>query len=155
MNFKETILQMTPKEIILTMVESLKNPVIRVNMRYFGGYNQQHNNGGFVTECFGCAATNTVCRIAQKTFTPDNIKGRNSRATFLYCEEEFLMNFEFAIDALRTGDVEKYNSFMCKIHPGGCIPESHISMVKLTEIHNDNYKQQEILNPYIKLANLL
>ena len=101
--FKEKVQSMTGREIVLAMVEGLENPAVEVDMDTFG----DDING----KCFGCAATNTICKISGKTFDAPSIIGTNSRADFITTGRQFLSDFEDAIDELRLGKVDQYNRF--------------------------------------------
>ena len=83
----------------MSMVEGLQNPVINIKMDDFG-YSESNI-------CFGCAATNTVCKISNKTFTPDSIYHRSDRADFINTDHTFLAQFEHAIDSLRSGKISR------------------------------------------------
>lgn len=100
-SFKEKVQSMTAKEIIQSMIDGLKAKHIRINMNTFGDF---HNN-----ECFGCAATNTVCEISNQKFTLFNISNIDKRSRFLSVDSEFLRNFEYAINELRLGNIIGYN----------------------------------------------
>ncbi len=102
MNFKEKVQSMTAKEIILAMVEGLRNPTVKVDMNEFGGVNDK----GI---CYGCAATNIICKITGKKFTKNNIENRERRSDFINTDFDFLEAFENAIDFLRMGDLDNYN----------------------------------------------
>ena len=90
MNFEETVRAMSMKEIIMAMVNGLRNPHVKVVMSSFG-----HMKDGI---CFGCAATNTVCEITGKTYDEGVIEYATDRAKFMNCTYIFLHKFESAID---------------------------------------------------------
>ena len=103
-SFKEKVQSMTAKEIIMAMVEGLQNPSIKVDMDTFGSV-----KGGI---CFGCAATNTVCKISGKVFDGYNIWDVIDRGILINSNPDFLDSFESAIDALRHGGTtDVYNSY--------------------------------------------
>ena len=104
--FKEKVLSMTAKEIIMSMVEGLQNPVITINMDTYGE--------AIEGVCFGCAATNAVCKISGKVFTEDNID-EDLRSNFLKTDRLFLSEFEMAIDNLRAGGIKSYNFYANEI----------------------------------------
>ena len=56
-NFKEKVQAMSAKEIIMAMVEGLRNPVTKIHMGTYGKVE------GDV--CYGCAATNAICKIGK------------------------------------------------------------------------------------------
>jgi len=63
--FRQQVLSMTAGEIIMSMVKGLEKPVTKIDMDTYG----QTRDG----VCYGCAATNTVCKIAKVKFTQNNI----------------------------------------------------------------------------------
>lgn len=138
MNFKEKVQSMTAKEIIMAMVESLKHPVVKIDMMTFG-----EGEGDI---CYGCAATNTICKISDKIFTPYHIRNITARAYFINCDKYFLSAFEDAIDCLRSGNVDGYNN-IAKI--------CHFASIKINDTllpYLDNSYTNEDLEPYIQLA---
>lgn len=150
MKFEDKVRSMTAKEIILAMVTSLIHPpTINVDMTSFG-YVKKTGWWIFKKEvCFGCAATNTICEIAGKKFTPSSILDINTRSEFVNSDYAFMRYFEMAIDSLRRGNVGHYNSV------------AHIQhFAKITEIsgqylpHLSTDYTNEDLTPYIRLANL-
>lgn len=113
----EKIRSMTAKEIVLTMVESLKYPVTdRVDMGTFG----RISNG----VCYGCAATNLICKIGMlnpKTeFINDDPLGyggmmysyqlSNDEAKVRQAKD-VIGYFEHAIDELRKACIGTYNHY--------------------------------------------
>ena len=103
-SFKEKVQSMTAKEIIMAMVEGLQSPAVKVDMDTFGSV-----KGGI---CFGCAATNTVCKISGKVFDGYNIWDVIDRGILINSDPDFLDLFESAIDALRQGGTTAiYNSY--------------------------------------------
>ncbi len=101
--FRQQILSMTAGEIIMSMVKGLEKPVTKINMSTFGSSNND--------VCYGCAATNTICKITDVKFNKLNIKRREYRATAVKSTEQFLELFECAIDELRRGYIDGYNSY--------------------------------------------
>lgn len=136
-NLEEKIKSMSAKEIILAMVDSLKNPVTKVNMYSFGSYED-----GI---CYGCAATNAICRIGM--LDPEvellSISGPKYRNY-----SDLISGFEDAIDCLRNGYIKRYNSLAQK-YGFATITES----TELPKIDNDSYQDPEVLQAYIDLAN--
>lgn len=105
--FKETVRSMTAKEIIMAMVEGLRNPSCRVDMSTFG-HILLDEKGDRV--CFGCAATNATALIAGIDLTPSNINQKCREEQLCPGDDElFVMGFECAIDHLRNGNIEYYN----------------------------------------------
>ena len=140
MSFKEKVQAMTAKEIIMAMVEGLQNPVIAVNMDTFG---MIENN-----ICYGCAATNTVCKISGKVFDAESIDWRGARAELVQSRIDFLRHFEAAIDSLRKGYIWAYN---------GRAEEIGVAQINFnyeTDLpYLDNNYTPEDLQAYINLAN--
>ena len=101
MNFQEKVQAMKASEIVQAMVDGLKAAHVKVSMSTFG--NAHHGI------CYGCAATNTLCQISGKTFTPDVIDESYNRSMFIESDLEFMLWFEHAIDNLRSGDILCYN----------------------------------------------
>lgn len=140
LNFKEKVQAMTGKEIIMVFVDSLLNPVIRVDMSTYGSV-----ENGF---CYGCAATNTVCKIAGKVFNAANITHEFARAEFIKSDSEFLYYFEVAINSLRKGCLFDYNYYAGRI---GISKVRNYAAISLPYLNND-YTQAD-LQAYIDLAN--
>jgi len=137
--FEEKVRAMTPKEHIMNMVEALRQPMVNVDMSTFGD-----ENGGV---CFGCAATNAVCRINDIAFPPTHIYGRKAQSDFIGADIEFLRNYENAIDELRGGYLERCDYWFGQIElpaikkkPGLYLPEL-----------DDDYTEADLL-PYVELA---
>lgn len=151
--FKEKVLTMTAKEIIMAMVESLKNPVTRIDMGTYGAlykpYNFKTDTYSKKSYCYGCAATNTICHIADIKLTAKNIVSCSLRAKALKVDEEFLDWFESAIDALRRSDIDDYNGYAEKISIAQITEPFGFYLPEL----DDNYTTEE-LDHYIELANL-
>jgi hypothetical protein len=131
--FKKTVEKMKPSEIVMAMVNGLKNAHYNVHMDTFGDYKD-----GI---CFGCAATNTICEIFQKKFTIDNILGRKSRADFLECDYVFLCDFEEAIDLLRRGNAKSFLHTLRNI----IYLKKHDVMVLISNIESDLKKELQPL----------
>ncbi len=140
MNFEDKVKSMTAKEIIMNMVEALNNPSINVDMRDFGRYDED----GI---CFGCAATNTICRISGVIFNQTNIE-TYGRADSLNVDRDFMDNFEYSINQLRSGDLEFYNQFARR---GGFAVITNPENLKLPILTTDSYLEN--LQPYVYLAN--
>lgn len=150
MTFKEKVQSMTAKEIIMNMVEGLKNPTVKIDMYTFGVF-----RGGI---CYGCAATNAICRLLggfeenvhyiKENEIADLVEVKwlsNERSSIL--ELSFLARFELAIDDLRFGWISHYNTiakeegFATIIHKGN-----------LPQLNTRDYLNH--LGAYIELANL-
>ena len=145
MNFKEKVQAMSAKEIIMAMVEGLRNPVTKIRMNTYGGVRNDI--------CYGCAATNTICKIANLDVDYLISKRPIGTMTFIFSDHEkydeqaeFIDEFENAINYLRSGEIEEYNYLAEKIQIGLINP-----IVFLPEL-TDEYTEEELLE-YVKLAN--
>jgi len=147
MNFKEKVQSMTAKEIILAMVDSLTHPpIINIDMETYG-----ENKRGV---CFGCAATNTICKISGVVFTSENIGNRRSRAKAVNDDifndtiDDFVYCFERAINGLRQSNLQTYNLFTKHEKFAEIVNPLDIELPRL-----DNNYTNDDLKPYIELAN--
>lgn len=167
MNFKEKIRSMSAKEIVQAMINSLiPPPVINIRMASFGTYDSEVIRKpikilGITLRkqkekkiCYGCAATNTICKISNKVFTPDVISFREERAAFLETDPFFLGIFESAIDSLRTGDTYGYNVHAKKGN-FATIPEEILQEFEDSLPCLKDYYTKEDLEDYQKLADRL
>lgn len=141
-NFKEKVQSMTAKEIIMVMVEGLRNPVTEIDIHSFGDVRD-----GI---CYGCAATNVICKIGN--INEEEFLEVKPEGTMLYFgksegEREFLDKFENAINSLRRGSICVYNM------RAGDIGIATIEDGKygLPELSNDYTEEQ--LERYVELAN--
>jgi hypothetical protein len=105
-NLKQEVDPMKLYQIVEVMVESLKNPIIKVDMNYFGTVYDQ--------VCYGCAATNAICKIADTKYDFENISRGELRSKFLKVDYDYLCFFETAIDNLRVGNIIAFYSNICK-----------------------------------------
>lgn len=159
--FESIVKGMSAKEIIMAMVDSLTPPpVINIEMNTFGTaeriveqektkflwWTVKPEKYKFI--CYGCAATNTICKIAGKTFDPSNIGSRTKRADFLNANFDFLEIFENAIDYLRRGHVKMYNDNARQI---GIAEINNVLLKNVPYLAND-YTIDE-LDVYRELAN--
>jgi hypothetical protein len=140
--FEEIVRSMSAKDIILAMVESLRDPCVILNMSTYGEVSL--SNG----KCYGCAATNTICRISGIKFTSENLESLNDRASAVNSDRKFLDNFESAIDDLRKGNIETYNDIADRIDIAKINDDGDISLPYI----KTNFREDE-LDQYIKLAN--
>jgi len=140
-DFIDKVRSMTAKEIVLAMVEGLENPVTEIDMDTFGVVKDEI--------CYGCAATNAICRIAK--ISKEDFLKINPIETMrsAYTERSsFIQRFESAINRLRYGDIEGYNVFAYRIFSE--IDEKDFSLPVL----NNRFTKNE-LNEYKKFAELL
>ena len=141
--FKNVVKAMTIKEIVMAMINGLRNPHVEVNM---GTYGDVKDN-----ICFGCAATNTVCEITGKTFTAENIEYYKDRANFIGTNIRFLILFEEAINDLRTGQMfSSYNRCAKQI---GIAKVPYINERSLPRLTTDYSKEE--LDVWEQWANTL
>lgn len=148
--FEEKVRSMTAKEIIMAMVDSLTPPsLIKIEMNSFGYYRSWRGIFSFLKKpvCYGCAATNTICKISGVTFTHENITDRLSRALAVKSTSDFIELFEEAIDDLRKGDIREYNNRARK----GRFATINDSGRYLPHLNSDYSESQ--LESYAQLAN--
>ena len=151
-DLEQKIKSMSAKQIILAMVDGLKNPPCKIDMTSFGTTYRSHLKSGEQGKrkvCFGCAATVTICKIARKKFNANNIDHRIKRSAALRVDFEFLHSFELAIDCLRRGNLGGYNN-MARSGGFATIDFQHVELPP--HIDNINYKKREVLSAYRKLA---
>lgn len=144
---KEKVQSMTSAEIIWAMVEGLEDPACEVDMTTY-----LNANTGLRSYCFGCAATQTICKISGiERITPEQASGKPSIFELMPSEKEahhrgsFVDKFETAIDGLRRGRIDYYNNFtedlgIAKIK----------SKIPLPELTSEDY--EENLHHYKLLA---
>ena len=150
-SFEDTLKALTSKELILVMVESLRNPKTQIKMDTFGSI---YGDG----ICYGCAATNTILYLTGKDAT-DDVDPKD--LDLLEHGECVLMNrkdvtgyhnimyFETAIDAMRSGDLQAANMFLYKLKVGF----EFISNPADIELpYLDDYYTEEELDVYVQLA---
>lgn len=150
------IRSLTPKQVIMSMVEGLKNPKTKISMSTFG-----YQEGGV---CYGCAATNTLCQIfdiqnpvgwlpvvndSEVLDSCSITPGFRLSAPKLYEITEDIRLFEYAVDYLRRGDLLFANFSLSKldINPIRYSNELESALPRLT----DSYTLED-LEPYIRLA---
>lgn len=130
--FEETVRAMTRKQILQAMIDGLKKPAVAVD---FGTYGTVLND-----VCFGCAATNAICKIAGITFLPNEIIDSYNRAKAINSDIKFIKLFEMAINALRFGDARSYNRSANMIEID-CFTINEIGIYSdFPGLHNSNYK---------------
>ena len=143
LTFEEKVRSMTAKEIIMAMVEGLENPVTKMDMSTFG----------YVLKgvCYGCAATNTICKIAgfDEEKTAKTLKSLLTGFRNSYLGDyEFVQSFEFAIDLLRLANIEQCNHYLKNIRLPQIVNPKGIVLPALYD-----YYTHTQLNEYRKLAN--
>lgn len=143
--FEEKVKSMTAKEIIMAMVKGLKRPKVEVDMDDYGYYRTEQDG---TKVCCGCAATNTVCRIAEIKFTPETVSEVSRRAEAVKSDYDFFSDFEYAIDDLRRGWIKSYNLSADAL---GIAEITNHKNLELPELETNNYKEN--LHYYEALAN--
>jgi hypothetical protein len=148
MTFEQKVRSMTAKQIIMAMVTALTHPpMVKIDMNSYGTIKYDAVSSQPV--CFGCAATNTICQIGKKVFTPDNIEFLNRRAKFMGSSVSFLYTFERAINSLRLGGIIGYNYLANEIKIAEIEKGYSIYLPKLYTDYTNND-----LEHYKKLADL-
>lgn len=151
--FEQRVLSMSAKQIIMAMVEALTHPpIINVDMRSFGDVRivQKARLFGLIpakTKCFGCAATNTICKISGITLDTSNVECLNKRAQAINSDRDFLSKFEVAINSLRCGSILGYNTALSTTGVAEITNPLDIEL----PILETNYTNND-LTPYIALA---
>ncbi len=148
------IKSMTAKEIIMAMVDGLKNPMTVIDMGTFG---EVYEEDGV---CYGCAATNAICNIqgTSKQKIKNEIKNelmhgyhytvrKTKRDLCTVDNIRFITDFEYGIDYLRSGDISAYNHYS---HKAGFAKISSKG-IDLPPLYTDFTTKQ--LEQYVKLAN--
>ena len=120
MNFEQKVKSMSAHDIIMAMVEGLKNPSIGIEMQSYGICKDNI--------CYGCAATVTVMNIADVTFNESTIK-QDKHCKAVGSSFGFLASFEDAIDMLRRGNVKLYN-IIAKHNGFATIKQWHIPILQ-------------------------
>lgn len=135
--FVDKIRSMSAKEIVLSMVDALRNPVVKVDIHSWG----EKTNG----VCYGCAATNQILKISG--FNPEEVLNEweqplYSRSNFTESDEiialkDVVRYFEMAINELRKGNIKDYNRYavMCGIKE---LPHSYEKHLYIGNSYTDN-----------------
>lgn len=105
------IRKMNPKQIVLNMIDGLENPVTKIDMGTFG-------HKGKRGVCFGCAATNAICRLGnfnpKEVLMDENLVGNSRKYSnngYVMREDDrnTIYRYELAIDSLRNADLRGFN----------------------------------------------
>jgi hypothetical protein len=162
MDFKATVLAMSGKEVVMSMVNGLRKPRLKVDMGTFGTVKDQSKSKSIKKNvCYGCAATNTICEIANVTLDETNVFSTYLRATAVNSNAYFMARFENAINELRKGNVSDYNT-TAKDLGMAILSRSSIPLPRLINSYSsaqlDAYEafanEQEIQSPVGKDANI-
>lgn len=107
MKFEDRIKGMTAKEVVMSMVNGLRDPQTKINMDTFGKV-----ESGI---CFGCAATNAVCNLMgfKTGDLPELLDGGFGKSNI--GNKNFVRNFESAINYLRIGNLYGCNKLLEEI----------------------------------------
>lgn len=134
--FENKIKSMSAYDIIMAMVEGLRNPRTRIDMDTFG----------LMIEgiCFGCAATNAILHIMDA-----NEEEVKSHVLYIKSDDcsRAVYFFERAINLLRMGRLESYNAYVKDL---GFAQITPIPGQYLPDLDNDYTEEQ--LQEYVKLA---
>lgn len=133
--FEKKVKSMSAYDIIMAMVEGLRNPRTRIDMSTFGSI----RNG----ICYGCAATNAILHIM-------NANGEEVKSHVTYtstCDDSPLYEFECAINDLRCGLLGSCNANATRLGLARITP---IPGQILPVLSNDYTEEQ--LQEYVKLA---
>jgi len=130
---EQKIRSLSAKEIIMAMVEGLKNPKTKIDMTTYG----EVRSKGI---CYGCAATNAIIQLSD--YTP------KEACELYYKVNGVIVYFEMAINALRQGNIIYYNLISLDIS----LPQIKEPDFEVPYISSD-YTQED-LEPYIKLAEM-
>lgn len=129
---------MSAHDIIMAMVEGLKNPKTKINMNTYGEIRED--------VCFGCAATNAILHIMDAN--EDEVKSHVTDRSSRYAHPERMLDaFECAIDSLRCGYVFLYNYLAPTYRFAPITPMPGQELPKLGDDYTD-----EQLQEYVKLA---
>ena len=134
--FEEKVQSISAHDIIMSMVNGLRNPKTLIDMGTYGKMRE-----GI---CFGCAATNAILNIMNA-----NEEEVKSYVTYgpIHDGDLPLYGFEYAIDRLRCGKVEDYNALAKRRGLAQIVP---IPGQDLPLLGNDYTEEQ--LKEYEKLA---
>lgn len=146
---ESTLRQLTPKQVIIAMVNGLKHPRTKIDMETFG-----RKEGGV---CYGCAATSAICELFDIKNPGDYIQEQEYASAFGFSNtilnkveyKEDIIYFERAINYLRMAEVSKANMYLSSL---GIKPIKYeLDKVHCLECLGDNYTLEQ-LEPYIALA---
>lgn len=119
-SFKDNIAAMTGAELVQSMINGLRHRWVHFDANTFGKADYPSCGSDDVI-LYGCPACNLECEVHTGAFDANSIGDRKTRATFLGIttkgcsgvrpDENWLENFEMAINDLRQGDITGYNSY--------------------------------------------
>lgn len=146
----DKIKSMNVKNIIIVMVESLRKPQTKIDM---GTWGEKYED----CFCYGCAATNTICKIGGLKPMQVLKEQQADRYGFGYIDindEHYIWHFEIVVDLIRQALFEETNRVLIKYLGIDPMPESLIEKFKNLPILGNNYTSEE-LDEYEKFANSL
>lgn len=109
---------MTPKQLILHMVEAWRNPVTKRDTLDFGSFDKQG-------VCWGCVATNFIVKTDPDLFEKWQSEYSDDNLADIPIYGDFIHHLESAIDSLRVGELNYANY--------------HFKNLKLPQIINPNW----------------
>lgn len=125
---------MTGKEVVLVMIAGLEKEHVKIDMATFG----EVRDG----VCFGCAATNAICEIANIKI--EYVLERQAEEGFegyfksIRAKAQIVDYFESAINSLRFGDIGRYNSRLAILDMDNLyLP---FPKINLPPLNTDDYK---------------
>ena len=133
---EEKIKSMSAHDIIMAMVEGLRNPKTKIDMSTFGVV-----KGGI---CYGCAATNAVLHIIDAN--EEEVKTHTTSRS-PYFAGVTVYAFERAINWLRVGDLTLYNANASGGGFAHIVPMPGLVLPRLTTRYTKKQLQE-----YVKLA---
>lgn len=136
--FENKVKSMTAHDIIMAMVDGLRQPRTKIDMSTFGEIEE-----GI---CYGCAATNAILHIMEVKEEEEIKDHIRTFPDYRLCPP-FVTHFESAMDYLRRGRVDGYNYFTAKL---GIAPITPMPGHELPYLGDDYTEEQ--LQQYVKLA---
>lgn len=136
--FEEKVKSMSAYDIIMAMVNGLRDPKTRIDMSTFGSIRE-----GI---CYGCVAANAVLHImdANKEEVKSHVHYRQKYEKY---DNSPLRAFEYAINDLRCGLLGSYNASATRLGLARITPMPGQKLPKL----RDDYTEEQ-LQQYEKLA---
>ena len=136
-DFKCIAQTLTAKEIIMIMIDGLKDPYI-IDFKSFDSFNGKDIN-------FNQVAKNALWRLLKKHFKNISVENEYLYSAYLKVEHIFLCRFEFCINDLKNGFIQEYND------RAQSIGIAHINYKYIIKPLRDEYSENE-LQAYLNLA---
>jgi hypothetical protein len=138
---KSIIKGITAQNLIIDMIDAIKNPIIGLNMERFYYYDDAKER------YFGCAAANYIIKkFGPHIINENQIDNRHVRSDLLGISETDLQTIEYSLNYLRCGLIKMYNNIKLKEFPEIKI----FTNINLPVLHN-KWTEEE-LEEYRKLA---